>query len=44
MESLWAKTLKENKQIDAKIEPVYSGKSGRPSSFNVMYKKGMNVL
>ena len=34
MENSWAKALKENKDVDVKIEPVYLGNSDRPSSFN----------
>ena len=37
MENLWAKALKENKQVDVKIEPIYSGNSERPVKFNVRY-------
>ncbi|WP_369310052.1 DNA/RNA non-specific endonuclease [Providencia rettgeri] len=37
MENLWAKALKENKQVDVKIEPVYIGNSDRPAKFNVRY-------
>uniref|UniRef100_UPI003075E017 DNA/RNA non-specific endonuclease n=1 Tax=Proteus faecis TaxID=2050967 RepID=UPI003075E017 len=40
MENSWAKALKEDKQVDVKIEPVYLGNSDRPNSFNVMYKIG----
>ncbi|WP_080750952.1 DNA/RNA non-specific endonuclease, partial [Providencia rettgeri] len=40
MENSWAKALKENKEVDVRIEPVYLGNSDRPSSFNVMYKIG----
>ena len=37
MENLWADALKNNKQVNVKIEPVYSGTSGRPDKFNVRY-------
>jgi len=40
MENTWASALKEGKQIGVKIEPVYSGKSVRPDSFNVDYSIG----
>ncbi|EPL6457046.1 DNA/RNA non-specific endonuclease [Providencia rettgeri] len=40
MENSWADALKNGKQVNVKIEPVYSGQSGRPSSFNVTYKIG----
>ncbi|OKP02085.1 hemagglutinin [Xenorhabdus eapokensis] len=37
MENSWAKDLKDGKQIDVKIVPVYKGESKRPESFNVTY-------
>ncbi|MCA6223136.1 DNA/RNA non-specific endonuclease [Photorhabdus sp. UCH-936] len=37
MENRWANALKEGKQINVKIEPVYSGNSQRPTSINVRY-------
>lgn len=37
MENTWAAALKEGKQVNVKIEPVYSGTGGRPESFNVLY-------
>lgn len=40
MENTWASALKEGKQVSVKIEPVYSGKSIRPDSFNVEYSIG----
>jgi filamentous hemagglutinin len=40
MENTWASALKEGKQVSVKIEPVYSGKSVRPDSFNVEYSIG----
>ena len=40
MENIWARSLKENKEINVKIEPVYIGNSDRPSSINVTYKIG----
>lgn len=40
MENTWAFALKEGKQVSVKIEPVYSGKSVRPDSFNVEYSIG----
>lgn len=40
MENIWARSLKENKEINVKIEPVYIGNSDKPSSINVTYKIG----
>ena len=40
MENTWTSALKEGKQVSVKIEPVYSGKSVRPDSFNVEYSIG----
>ncbi|MEN7460489.1 DNA/RNA non-specific endonuclease [Pantoea dispersa] len=37
MENTWASALKEGKQVNVKIDPVYSGTGGRPESFNVIY-------
>lgn len=37
METTWAKALKDGKQVDVKIEPVYSGNNKRPDSFSVTY-------
>jgi len=37
MENTWAAALKEGKQVNVKIEPVYSGTGGRPESSNVLY-------
>lgn len=37
MENSWANALKEGKQVNVKIEPVYSGNSQRPTSINVRY-------
>ncbi|CAE1140998.1 hemagglutinin repeat-containing protein [Serratia sp. Tan611] len=37
MENSWAKALKDGKQVDVKIEPVYSGNNKRPDSFSVTY-------
>lgn len=37
MENLWAKALKDNKEVDVRIEPIYSGNSERPVKFNVRY-------
>ncbi|WP_458574224.1 DNA/RNA non-specific endonuclease [Lonsdalea quercina] len=37
MENTWAKALKDGRQVDVKIEPVYSGNNKRPDSFNVTY-------
>jgi filamentous hemagglutinin len=40
MENSWAEALKEGKPVKVSIEPVYSGKSIRPESFNVTYRIG----
>jgi filamentous hemagglutinin len=37
MENTWANALKDGKQVNVKIEPVYSGDSVRPDSFKVRY-------
>ncbi|HFF8525196.1 TPA: DNA/RNA non-specific endonuclease, partial [Providencia rettgeri] len=37
MENSWAEALKNGKQVNVKIEPVYSGNSARPTKFNVKY-------
>ncbi|EOW4654480.1 DNA/RNA non-specific endonuclease [Proteus mirabilis] len=37
MENSWVKALKDNKEVDVKIEPIYSGNSERPVKFNVRY-------
>ncbi|MEQ5401065.1 hemagglutinin repeat-containing protein [Providencia rettgeri] len=37
MENSWAKALKDNKEVDVRIEPIYSGNSERPVKFNVRY-------
>ncbi|NMC40889.1 MAG: hypothetical protein GYA43_06920 [Bacteroidales bacterium] len=37
MENDWARALKDGKQVNVKIEPVYKGDSLRPDSFNVTY-------
>lgn len=37
MENTWAAALKEGKQVNVKIEPVYSGTGGRLEIFNVLY-------
>ena len=40
MEKDWAKALKETppKKVTVNIEPIYSGKSLRPDSFDITYK------
>ncbi|MCE9841421.1 DNA/RNA non-specific endonuclease [Proteus terrae] len=40
MENIWARSLKDNKEIIVKIEPVYIRNSDRPNSINVTYKIG----
>ena len=40
MENSWAKALDNGKTVDVKIEPIYSGTSQRPISFEVEYKIG----
>lgn len=40
MENIWARSLKDNKEISVKIEPVYIENGDRPSSINVTYKIG----
>ena len=37
MENSWAKALRENKQVEVKIDLVYSGDNNRPVKFNVKY-------
>ncbi|MDI3367577.1 hypothetical protein ACVWWU_002703 [Pantoea sp. PA1] len=37
MENTWANALKDGKQVNVKIEPVYIGDSKRPDSFSVTY-------
>lgn len=37
MENTWANALKDGKQVNVKIEPVYTGESKRPDSFSVTY-------
>ncbi|MBQ0215525.1 DNA/RNA non-specific endonuclease, partial [Proteus vulgaris] len=37
MENIWARSLKDNKEISVKIEPVYIGNSDRPVKINVRY-------
>ncbi|WP_391592312.1 hemagglutinin repeat-containing protein [Yersinia massiliensis] len=37
MENKWADALKDGRQVNVKIEPVYTGNSKRPDSFNVTY-------
>ncbi|WP_240000895.1 MULTISPECIES: DNA/RNA non-specific endonuclease [unclassified Photorhabdus] len=37
MENTWASALKEGKQVDVKVEPVYKGNNVRPESFSVTY-------
>ncbi|WP_387493201.1 DNA/RNA non-specific endonuclease [Photorhabdus sp. RM96S] len=37
MENTWAKALKDGKQVDVKIEPIYSGNNIRPDRLNVQY-------
>ncbi|CFR15934.1 Uncharacterised protein [Yersinia frederiksenii] len=37
MENKWADALKDGRQVNVKIEPVYKGNSKRPDSFNVTY-------
>ncbi|WIJ63453.1 DNA/RNA non-specific endonuclease [Serratia nevei] len=37
MENTWANALKDGKQVNVKIEPVYTGSNQRPDSFNVTY-------
>ena len=40
MEKSWAKALDNGKNVDVRIEPIYSGISQRPISFEVEYKIG----
>ena len=40
MENTWAKALDRGKIVEVKIEPIYSGNSMRPISFDVEYKIG----
>ncbi|MDO3564662.1 DNA/RNA non-specific endonuclease, partial [Ralstonia pseudosolanacearum] len=37
MENSWANALKDGQQVKVTIEPIYSGNSVRPGSFNVTY-------
>ncbi|TNH42436.1 DNA/RNA non-specific endonuclease, partial [Photorhabdus luminescens] len=37
MENTWASALKEGKQVNVKVEPVYKGNNVRPESFSVTY-------
>ncbi|EPX1287305.1 DNA/RNA non-specific endonuclease [Escherichia coli] len=37
MENTWANALKDGKQVNVKIEPVYTGENKRPDSFSVIY-------
>ncbi|EPE1338605.1 DNA/RNA non-specific endonuclease, partial [Escherichia coli] len=37
MENTWANALKDGKQVNVKIEPVYTGENKRPESFSVTY-------
>ncbi|MDC9581627.1 DUF637 domain-containing protein [Xenorhabdus sp. PR6a] len=37
MENTWASALKEGKQVNVKIEPIYNSNSVRPDKFNVKY-------
>ncbi len=37
MENTWEKALKDGKQVDVKIEPIYSGNNIRPDRLNVQY-------
>lgn len=37
MENTWANALKDGKQVNVKIEPVYTGENKRPDSFSVTY-------
>ncbi len=41
MGDTWASALKEGKQVNVKIETIYSGNSVRPESFNVQYSIGI---
>ena len=38
MENTWAKALDRGKTVEVRIEPIYSGNSMRPISFDVEYK------
>ncbi|HAZ0554339.1 TPA: hypothetical protein I4D55_001907 [Enterobacter hormaechei] len=40
MENTWANALKDGKQVNVKIEPVYIGDNKRPDSFSVTYSIG----
>lgn len=37
MENTWANALKDGKQVNVKVEPVYTGDNKRPDSFSVTY-------
>ncbi|ENB6300478.1 hemagglutinin repeat-containing protein, partial [Escherichia coli] len=37
MENTWANALKDGKQVNVKIEPVYTGENKRPDSFSVTH-------
>lgn len=37
MENTWANALKDGKQVNVKIEPVYTGENKCPESFSVTY-------
>lgn len=37
MENIWARSLKDNKEITVKIEPIYIGNSDKPAKINVRY-------
>ena len=37
MEEVWRTALEAHQSVNVKIEPLYSGVSQRPSSFNVIY-------
>ncbi|TDB47399.1 hypothetical protein C5468_19160 [Photorhabdus luminescens subsp. mexicana] len=37
MENEWGRALKEGKQVNVKINPIYSGNNTRPDKFNVKY-------
>ena len=40
MENTWAKALDRGKTVEVRIEPIYSGNSMRPISFDIEYKIG----
>lgn len=37
MENEWAKALKEGKEVQVNIKPVYTGNNSRPDKFDVFY-------